>query len=356
MSTGEPSHPKRGVGYVIVAAILFGTSTPACKALLGSVHEVMLAGLLYLGSGIGLGLWSLTATRRRQEAQDTRLSRADMPWLVSVVIAGGVVGPVLLMWGLARTSSSAAALLLNLEGVLTALLAWFVFHENFDRRVAQGMAAICLGGVLLSWGGDAEIRVPWGAMAIAGACLAWALDNNLTRKISAGNPIHIAAIKGLGAGVTNTTLALLLHAAVPPWHTMMLAALLGLSGYGVSLVLFILGLRHLGSARTGAYFSTAPFIGAALSIVFLGEKPTLLFFAAAALMGFGVWLHLTERHSHEHEHGFLEHDHWHEHDEHHQHDHPPGVSPIGPHAHPHVHQPMRHSHPHYPDIHHRHRH
>lgn len=356
MSAEQTTHAKRGVAFAIAAAVLFGASTPAAKALLGSVPAVLLAGLLYLGSGVGLGLWTLVTARRGGASKEARLARRDVPWLVAVVLTGGIAGPVLLMWGLARTSASAAALLLNLEGVLTALLAWFVFRENFDRRIALGMAAIVAGGVLLSWGGTPEIGVPWGALAIAGACLAWALDNNLTRKISAADPVQIAAIKGLGAGVTNTTIAVLLGAALPSWQTLTLAALLGLASYGVSLVFFILGLRHLGSARTGAYFSTAPFVGAALSIAVLGERPTLLFFVAAILMGIGLWLHLTERHEHEHEHGYLEHDHWHEHDEHHQHEHPPGIDPRGPHSHPHVHQPMRHSHPHYPDIHHQHKH
>ncbi|MCG3127216.1 MAG: hypothetical protein CHACPFDD_02074 [Phycisphaerae bacterium] len=356
MQTEFSSAPRRGVALAIGAAVLFGASTPAAKALLGSVPAVLLAGLLYFGSGIGLGLWTLVTARRGGASKEARLARCDVPWLVAVVLAGGVAGPVLLMWGLARTSASAAALLLNLEGALTALLAWFVFRENFDRRIALGMAAIVAGGVLLSWGGTPEIGIPWGALAIAGACLAWALDNNLTRKISAADPIQIAAIKGFGAGVTNTSIALLLGASLPPWHTLTLAALLGLASYGVSLVFFILGLRHLGSARTGAYFSTAPFVGAALSIAVFGERPTLLFFVAATFMGIGLWLHLTERHEHEHEHGYLEHDHWHEHDEHHQHEHPPGIDPRGPHSHPHVHQPMRHSHPHYPDIHHQHEH
>jgi drug/metabolite transporter (DMT)-like permease len=346
---------KRGVFCALAAATLFGASTPLAKSLLVSVPPVLLAGLLYLGSGLGLGaIWY--ARGRRSSDAEAKLTRRDLPWLAAVVLSGGIVGPVLLMWGLTRTPASSAALLLNLEGVSTAMLAWFVFRENFDRRIALGMAAIIVGGVLLSWGGTPEIGVPWGALAIAGACLAWALDNNLTRKISAADPVQIAAIKGLAAGATNTTLALLLGASLLSPAMLGLAGLLGLASYGLSLVLFILGLRHLGAARTGAYFSTAPFVGASLSIAFLGERPTLLFFATAALMGVGLWLHLTERHCHEHEHGYLEHDHWHEHDEHHQHDHLPGTDPQGPHSHLHVHRPMRHTHAHYPDIHHQHGH
>lgn len=350
------SNDRRGILFAFASAVLFGVSTPLSKSLLGEVPPVLLAGLLYLGCGLGLGLFRLVRGRPPSGAAEATLTHRDLPWLAAAVLCGGVAGPVLLLWGLARTPASSAALLLNLEGVLTALLAWFVFRENFDRRIALGMAAIVAGSALLSWGGTPEIGVPWGALAIAGACAAWALDNNLTRKISAADPVQIATIKGLAAGASNTTLALLLGASLPSPVTLGLAGLLGLTSYGLSLVLFILGLRHLGSARTGAYFSTAPFVGAALSVALLGERPTMLFLGAAVLMGAGLWLHLTECHSHEHQHDYLEHDHWHEHDEHHQHEHPPGVDPRGPHSHPHVHLPLRHTHAHYPDIHHQHRH
>lgn len=357
-----PTHPdRRGPIFAILAAILFGASTPLAKLLLRDVSPTLLAGLLYLGSGIGLGAWTLAQRRRPTTNAEARLSRRDLPWLALVVLFGGVLGPLLLMWGLARTPASTSSLLLNLEGVLTALLAWFVFRENFDRRIALGMLAIVAGGVLLSWGGSPQLDGHRfdefiGPLAICGACLAWALDNNLTRKISAANPVQIAAVKGLVAGTTNVAIGLALGSALPGGGVIALAGALGLASYGISLVHFILGLRHLGSARTGAYFSSAPFVGAVLSIAVLGEPITPLLLAAAALMALGLWLHLTERHCHEHEHSYLEHEHWHEHDEHHQHDHPPGIDPRGPHSHPHVHLPMKHTHAHYPDIHHQHGH
>lgn len=350
---------QRGIGYAILAAVLFGASTPLAKLLLRDVSPALLAGLLYLGSGLGLCTWSLF--RRSGTAAEARLSRRDLPWLALVVLFGGMLGPLLLMWGLARTPAATASLLLNLEGVLTAALAWFVFRENFDRRIALGMLAIVAGGVVLSWGGaptlqSVTLEMLLGPLAITGACLAWALDNNLTRKISAADPVQIASIKGLGAGATNVAIGLALGASLPGPAVISLAAVLGLASYGVSLVLFILALRHLGSARTGAYFSSAPFVGAVLSVVMLAEPVTLPLLAAAGLMGLGLWLHLTEVHCHEHDHPYLEHEHWHEHDEHHQHDHPPGIDPAGPHSHWHVHLPMRHSHAHYPDIHHQHDH
>jgi drug/metabolite transporter (DMT)-like permease len=357
MSETKRPPVRGGVVYALLAAALFGASTPFAKLLVGGMDPILLAGLLYLGSGCGLFAWRWVGTRgRRNGAAEAPLRRADLPWLAGAVLFGGVVAPVLLMTGLTLTPASTASLLLNLEGVLTALLAWFVFKENFDRRIALGMAAITAGGVLLSWEVGAGAGLPLGALAVAGACLAWAIDNNLTRKVSAGDPVQIAAIKGLVAGTVNVGIALARGAEVPGVGTVAACGVVGLAGYGVSLTLFVLALRSLGTARTGAYFSVAPFVGAAISMLLLGDRPTVAFFVAAALMGLGVWLHLTERHSHEHDHEAMSHDHSHVHDEHHQHAHGPDDPPGEPHSHPHDHPPMRHSHPHYPDIHHRHDH
>ena len=347
----------RGVVYAIAAAGLFGASTPFAKWLVGQVDPVLLAGLLYLGSGSGLLAWHGSRSLRSKNSQaEASLIRADVPWLGGSILFGGVIAPVLLMTGLSSTPGTTASLLLNLEGVLTALLAWFVFRENFDRRIALGMAAIACGGVLLSWEGRPETGLPWGGLAIVGACLAWGIDNNLTRKVSAGDPVQIAAIKGLVAGTVNLGIALGRGAEWPGAGIILACGALGLLGYGISLTFFVLALRSLGTARTGAYFSVAPFVGAAISIPLLWETPTLGFFAAAALMAFGVWLHLTERHEHEHAHEPLRHDHLHVHDEHHRHEHTPDDPPGEPHSHPHRHEAQRHSHAHYPDIHHRHDH
>jgi drug/metabolite transporter (DMT)-like permease len=265
------------------------------------------------------------------------------------------LGPVLLMLGLSTTPASSASLLLNLESVLTAVVAWLVFRENVDLRIFLGMAAIVAGGVLLSWT-RGPIGLPWGALAIIGACACWAIDNNLTRAISGGDPLAIAAIKGGTAGLINIGAALLIGQHLPSAPALAGAAVIGLVGYGISLVAFVLALRHLGAARTGAYFSTAPFVGAGLSLLLLRESPSLSFWIAGALMALGVWLHISERHEHEHEHTELDHEHPHSHDEHHQHEHDFEWDGQEPHTHHHRHLPMRHSHPHYPDLHHRHEH
>lgn len=321
----------------------------------------LLAGLLYAGSGIGLSLWiALRSTAAISPTGPASLTRADLPWLAGAILSGGVAGPVLLMQGLSvvpgATPASTASLLLNLEGAFTALIAWFVFRENFDRRIALGMALIVAAAALASLEPGALGGVSTGALFVAAACLAWAIDNNLTRRISAGDPVTIAAIKGIAAGAVNITIALSMGGARPSAIEVAASALVGLFGYGVSLALFVVALRELGTARTSAYFSIAPFAGIVLALAALGEVPGLLFWLALPLAAAGVWLHVTERHVHEHLHEPLEHAHSHLHDEHHRHRHDFDWDGSEPHTHAHRHARMLHSHPHYPDIHHRHQH
>jgi drug/metabolite transporter (DMT)-like permease len=350
------SHLWPGVPLALLSAALFGASTPFAKLLLGEgLNPFLLAGLLYLGSGIGLA--ALSAVRRLSGGlpEEAPLRRADVSWLALVVLSGGVAAPALLMLGLATTPASAASLLLNLEGLATLAIAWLIFRENVDRRLLVGAAAILSGAVMLSWQGGPG-GIGWGAVAIAGACLFWGIDNNLTRRISAADPVQIAMIKGLAAGTMNIALGLVLGAGLPAATALGASAVLGFVGYGISLVLFILALRHLGAARTGAYFSTAPFIGAVLAVAMLGESVTAPLLAAGILMAIGLYLHLAERHEHEHAHEALDHEHRHVHDEHHQHAHLPGDPEGEPYTHRHRHAPIVHKHPHYPDLHHRHPH
>lgn len=341
----------QGAIAALGAAFLFGAGTPFAKLLLSHVDPWLLAALLYLGSGMGLWL-----VRRWRHAQAVRPSRSEWGWLAGATLAGGVVGPVLLMVGLGSMSATGASLLLNAEAVFTALIAWFVFKEHFDRHIALGMLAIVAGAVVLSWPGDAALRVESGAPAVLGACLAWAVDNNLTRKVSLSDASFIAMTKGLAAGSTNLLLAWKFGAAWPATSTLGAAALLGFLSYGASLVLFVVALRHLGTARTGAYFAVAPFVGAMLGVVMLNEPVTSQLLMAGALMAVGVWLHLAERHGHLHTHEADEHTHAHVHDLHHQHTHPEGIDNAEPHSHVHTHVVMTHNHGHFPDAHHRHSH
>jgi drug/metabolite transporter (DMT)-like permease len=345
---------RPGVAAAMGAALLFGAGTPLAKLLLAGISPWLLAGLLYLGSGVGLTIYRLVT-----RAPSVRLPRSEMPWLVGAILSGGVVGPVLLMVGLTSMPASGASLLLNAEGVFTSLLAWFAFKENFDRRILLGMAAIVAGTLILSWPGDAQFSGLFSgflpAASILGACFAWGIDNNLTRKVSLNDATWIAAVKGLASGSTNLALAFALGAAMPALSSALAAMLVGLFAYGVSLALFVVGLRHLGTARTGAYFSIAPFFGAVLALT-MGEPLTLPLLVAGALMAFGVWLHLTEQHAHMHTHEVMEHEHEHTHDAHHQHDHEIPVPPGTRHTHPHRHDALTHSHAHFPDAHHQHTH
>jgi len=349
---------QRYAFLALAAAALFGASTPFAKLLLGELPPLALAGLLYLGSGVGL-LAVLVLRRRSAKGEagskEAALTGRDYAWLAGAVIAGGVIAPVLLLWGLSGTGASEASLLLNLEGVITMLIAALLFREAVGRRVWAAAALMLAGASVLSWQPRADFELSLHAVAIVGACLCWALDNNLTRKISASDPVVLAMVKGLAAGSFNLALAYALGMEFPASATLTAALVLGFLSYGVSLVLFILALRHLGAARAAAHFSTAPFIGAALAVPLLGEPVTAGLIAAAALMAIATWLVLTESHSHEHQHGRLVHAHRHVHDEHHQHAHHGDEGPE-PHAHEHVHEPMRHAHPHVPDTHHRHEH
>lgn len=336
------------------AAIFFGASTPFAKQLVGQISPILLAGLLYLGSGIGLILIRLVKDRGWNSSG---FVLRDWFWLLGAIFFGGIIGPLLLMLGLQQVNAASASLLLNLEAVLTALIAWVVFKENTANRIILGMILIVLGGIALSWPYGKVIPERFnGVLVIAGACLCWAIDNNFTRKVSTGDPFFIAGCKGLVSGAVNMSLAFLLGMSVPDVFTISYAFLVGFIGYGASLVLFVLALRGLGTARTGAYFSTAPFVGAAIAILFFHETTSILFWVAFLLMGVGVWLHLTEHHEHEHTHDALSHHHSHIHDEHHQHTHDFLWKGEEPHAHEHQHEVITHSHPHYPDIHHRHKH
>jgi drug/metabolite transporter (DMT)-like permease len=341
--------------YALLAAALFGASAPMAKVLLGELPPVQLAGLLYLGSGVGL---SDSRVIRARGWRPGGLAAADWPWLVGAMLFGGVLAPVALLFGLANMGAAGASLLLNLEAVFTALIAWTVFREHTGRRLVLGMAAIAAGSLVLGApAADGPVGAGWlGPLAVAGACLCWAIDNNLTRRVSAADALFIAACKGGSAGVINLLLAALLGDPLPSVGAALASLGVGLFGYGISLVLFVLALRGLGTARTGAYFATAPFIGAAAALALPGESTGPAFWFAGILMGWGVWLHLSEDHAHQHTHEPIEHSHRHVHDMHHGHAHEFDWDGREPHTHLHHHGRVTHKHPHFPDIHHRHHH
>jgi drug/metabolite transporter (DMT)-like permease len=335
----------------LLAAAMFGLSVPLAKRLLDVGSPLFLAGLLYLGAGLFLtGVRAVTRLRRSPRPLEAR----ERVILVGVVLTGGVLAPPLLLWGLARVPASAASLLLNLEVVFTVVLAGAIFHEHLGPRVVAASVMLAAGGVVLGWP-SGHLDLPIASAAVAGACLLWAIDNNLTRVIADADAVLVAQRKGLAAGAVNVALSLAAGHAVPPPASIAISLVVGAVGYGTSLVLFIVAMRGLGAARTGAYFALAPFFGALAGVALLGEPVTVPLTLTAALMAGGVWLLLRERHSHRHRHEAGTHTHRHVHDQHHQHEHEGWEGPE-PHMHPHATGPLEHEHPHIHDGHHGHDH
>ncbi len=333
----------------ILAALLFGASTPASKALHSELSPLQLAGLLYLGAALGTApaAWS---DRRKKRIR--RVDAASVRRLAGAVLFGGIVGPVLVLLALRRSTSSSVALLLNLELAATALLGVLLFREHLGRAGWVGIATGLCAGALLSLDGGPP--GPWAGILVLGACAAWGLDNHLTALIDGLTPAEATMWKGLVAGGTSLALGLLTDPLRAGGLHVSLALLLGVLSYGASIVLYVLSAQHLGATRAQVAFSSAPFLGAALSFVFLGEALLWRHVAAAALLIVGIALLFLDRHEHEHAHEALEHVHSHRHDDgHHDHAHP-GLPPSTRHTHAHSHERMTHTHRHLPDLHHRH--
>ncbi|NPC72296.1 EamA family transporter [Corallococcus exiguus] len=354
-----PFSPRvKGAVLGLSAAALFGVSAPVSKLLLPSSTPLLLASLLYLGGGLGLSVLELLRRMRGPgvKAAEASIGRRDVPLLAGVILCGGILGPVLMLLGLQRMSGVAASLLLNLEGPFTILLALWVFGEHLGRSGTLAAGFIMAGAAVLGFQ-EGELRGDlMGMLALAGACLAWAVDNNLTQRLSLKDPLALVRIKALGSGTCTLVLAWMLGHPLPGAAVLGGALVLGFASYGLSIVLDAYALRLLGAAREAAYFATAPFVGALVSVPLLGERLRALDLVAGGLMATGVMLLLRERHGHEHTHATLEHEHLHVHDAHHQHPHPSGTPAAEPHSHPHHHAPLTHDHPHVSDLHHRHRH
>lgn len=344
---------RRGYLYALAAGATFGLSVPLSKLLLERVDVVLLAGLLYWGAALALSLWRLVPRRQAErEEGEAPLRRSDWPWLGLAIGAGGVVAPLLLLWGLDRTDAGTASLLLTLEAAFTALLAVAFFAESVTHRAVLGLLAISGAAALLALREQAGWGVSIGALAVAGATLCWGLDNNATGKVSAKDPLAIVRLKGLVAGSVNVGIALATGSDWPSLGATTAALAVGGLTVGVSLLCFILALREIGAARTTALFGTAPFIGTGLAALLFADSRTWVLAPAALAAGLGIWLLLTERHAHVHTHAPLTHEHRHVHDKHHQHEH---AGPMrAPHSHVHTHGALTHTHAHAEDLHHRH--
>jgi drug/metabolite transporter (DMT)-like permease len=286
----------RGGAFALASATCFGAGAPAAKLFVTQIDPWLMAGLLYAGAGTGLSVfWLARRLSGWRIARGAPLSGRGWWWFFGAAIAGGGFAPVLLMLGLARTPASTSSLLINLEVVLTVLIAAVVFGERIRGAARLGILAVILGGVILAWQGEFAFADPLGPLLVAGACLGWALDNNLTREIAHCDPAQIAVLRGLLAGALNVGLALLSGAAMPDAWLILGAGMLGLFSYGVPLVFFVLALRELGTSRTGTVFATAPFIGAIVSILALGEPADPRLGIAGACMALGLWLMLGGR-------------------------------------------------------------
>jgi drug/metabolite transporter (DMT)-like permease len=355
--TGEPRSPEprpaRGAALGLAAAALFGVSAPLAKVLLGEISPVLLAGFLYLGAAIGL----FCHRALRPSTKEAPLRRENIPMLAGVVLAGGTLGPVLMLLGLQRVTAFTGSLLLNLEAPFTVILAVVFFREHLGRYAALAALFIFSGALALRLEPGTAGADTRGVLLLAGACLCWALDNNLTQRLTERDPLAIVRVKTLGAGTVNTALGLALeHARFPGFAYVAGALVLGALSYGLSVVLDAYALRLVGAAREAAYFATAPFVGALTSVALLRDPLRWYDVGAMGSMALGIALLVREKHRHLHRHEPLEHEHLHEHDEHHRHDHGPGAPTGEPHSHLHRHEPLEHEHPHLPDAHHRHKH
>ncbi|MBK1812243.1 DMT family transporter [Clostridium sp. YIM B02505] len=342
----------------LVASILFGASAPITKILLGQIEPVALAAFLYLGSGIGLVVFQLVSLLiNRQGISEAPLKKKDLKWLLGAIIAGGVIAPIILLSSLKITPASTASLLLNFESVATTIIAILFFKESAGKQILSAVVLLTLASIILSWDFKNQWGVSIGSLGVVLACFCWGIDNNFTRNISAKNPFTIVTMKGIVAGSFSLVLAKLLNNRIPEFRLVIIAMIIGFFCYGVSIVLFVFAMRHIGSTRTSALFGTAPFIGSILSFILLGDTPNIMFFIALPIMIIGTVFLLREEHQHMHKHEAIEHEHRHNHnDEHHDHEHIDGSIISGNHSHLHSHELIEHIHSHSPDIHHRHVH
>lgn len=349
-------HPRmarpalRGGLLALLAAALFGISTPLVQSFGVGLGAFTTAALLYAGAA------AVGAFSRQRIEREARIDRRDLPRLLAMAAFGAVIGPVALAWGLQHTSGTSASLMLTLEALFTAVLAWRLYRETMDGRVWTAMALLLAGGMVLvldqGRAGGAQL---WGLLAVLLATAAWGVDNTLSRALAERDPGQVVMAKALLGATATTVLALVLGEPLPSLAAALALFAIGASGYGLSLRFYLLAQRAFGAARTGSVFAFAPFIGAVVAIALGDRSASGMMALGSALMLAGVVLHLAESHGHEHAHDALEHEHAHRHDDgHHDHSHDP--MPAGEHSHLHQHQPLRHVHEHVPDVHHAHRH
>lgn len=342
---------KYPIAMALLAAALFGAATPASKWLLDALTPFQLAGLLYLGGGLGV---VPVAWRESGLGLPPRTDRRNRIRLGGAVVIGGVLGPILLLTGLHLASAASVSLWLNLELAVTAVLGTVFFRDHLGPLGWLGALLSLTASVLLSFAAGVAGLGAGGLVFLA--CVCWGLDNHLTALIDDMTPSQIAFWKGIVAGSANLAVGLSCAPLGVGLALLSAALLVGACSYGASIVLYVASAQRLGATRAQIVFSSAPFIGIALSATILHESLSITHFLSAALFIAALALLLRERHVHVHVHEALGHEHVHCHDDgHHEHDHA-GLLAAACHTHRHEHERMIHAHKHWPDLFHRHKH
>jgi drug/metabolite transporter (DMT)-like permease len=343
---------KFAVFQALLAAVLFGISTPLSKLLLSHLSPIMLAALLYLGAGSGMFALRLIIKANRPLSKEAGIARKDLPFTIGMVILD-ISAPILLLVGLTTTAAANVSLLSNFEIAATALLALWLFKETIGQRLWTAIILITASSILLSLKDLQGLSFSAGSIFVLLACLCWGLENNFTKMLSLKDPMQIVVIKGLGSGAGSLLIALVTKQMTADYSYILFTLILGFFAYGLSIFFYVRAQRDLGAARTSAYYAVAPFIGVGLSFIVAKEPITSNFIIAAILMIFGAYYAAREKHDHQHRHEVLCHDHRHHHgDGHHTHVHGDFIS--GKHSHPHEHETIEHAHHHAPDMHHKH--
>lgn len=344
----------KAISYAILAALLYGVSSPISKILLDKLPPTLIASLLYLGAGFGMLTINIIKACMKHEKSEARITRKEMPFIIGMIILD-IAAPIFLMIGLTMTTSSNAALLNNFEIVATSLIALLIFNETIGKRMWVAIILITISSIILSMSDMNSLSFSFGSLFVLLACLSWGLENNCTRMLSLKDPMQIVVIKGLGSGLGSLIIAFSTQVITKDWLYIFYTLILGFVAYGMSIFLYIKAQRDLGAARTSAFYATAPFIGVLVSWLVLQESISTSFIIAFCIMLLGSYFAVSEQHQHLHLHEVVTHEHKHNHhDGHHNHRHLYGLKKE--HSHEHTHDGIEHSHVHLPDLHHKHSH
>jgi drug/metabolite transporter (DMT)-like permease len=348
------SRQYKSIFFAILAAALYGISSPVSKLLLKEIPPTFMAAFLYLGAGLGMSIVGFIKHKKYKGKTEERLTKQELPFTVGMVVLD-IAAPIFLMVGLSMTTPANASLLNNFEIVATSVIALLIFKESISKRLWGAIFLITLSSIILSVEDISSFSFSFGSIFVLLACICWGLENNCTRKLSVKDPLQIVVIKGFGSGIGSLIIALTLGEQIINIPYILAALLLGFFAYGLSIFFYIYAQRDLGAARTSAYYAIAPFIGVGLSLIIFREIPTFSFVIALVIMIIGAFFASTEVHNHKHSHNVITHEHSHSHDDsHHSHSH--AKTFLGKHNHIHTHEENNHSHKHTQDIHHSHAH